>query len=90
MCHNREEMIKRTIREFERLDHLVNNLADEDWDRLLARPETKDPWPVKDTLAHITHWKADNVQPLCGPCNSSKRDNHIDYRKEYDHETSRD
>ena len=53
MRHTREEVIKRTIREFEHLDHLVNNLTDEDWNRLLTRPETKDPWTVKDTLAHI-------------------------------------
>ena len=59
MHHSREEVIKRTIREFERLDRLVNNLADEEWHRLLTRPETKDPWTVKDALAHITHWKAD-------------------------------
>lgn len=38
MRHTREEVIKRTIREFERLDHLVNNLTDEDWNRLLTRP----------------------------------------------------
>ena len=43
MRHTREEVIKRTIREFERLDRLVKNLTDEDWNRLLARPETKDP-----------------------------------------------
>jgi len=36
--------------------------------------------------AHII----DNVQHLCGPCNSSKRDKHIDYRKELYHETPRD
>ena len=27
--------------------------------QLLIRPETKDPWTVKDAVAHITHWKAD-------------------------------
>ena len=59
MRHNREEVIKRTIREFEHLDHLVANLSNEEWNRLLQRPETKDPWTVKDALAHITHWKAD-------------------------------
>jgi hypothetical protein len=62
MRHTREEVIKRTIQEFERLDHLVNNLTDEDWDKLLTRPEAKDPWTVKDALAHITHWKADTVR----------------------------
>ena len=62
MRHTREEVIKRTIQEFERLDRLVNNLTDEDWNRLLTRPETKDPWTVKDALAHITHWKADIVR----------------------------
>ncbi|MBX7237720.1 MAG: DinB family protein [Caldilineales bacterium] len=57
--HNREEVIERTIREFELLDHLVANLTDEEWNRLLRRSESKDPWTVKDALVHITHWKAD-------------------------------
>ncbi|MFN2263633.1 MAG: DinB family protein [Anaerolineales bacterium] len=64
MRHSREEVIKRTIREYEHLDQLVDNLADQDWDRPLARPETKDPWRVKDALAHITHWKADVVRRI--------------------------
>jgi hypothetical protein len=64
MRHSREEVIKRTVREFERLDRLVANLTDKDWGRLLARPETKDPWTVKDALAHITHWKADVVRKV--------------------------
>ena len=64
MRHTREEVITRTIREFERLDHLVSNLSDEEWNRYLARPETKDPWTVKDALAHITHWKADTVRKI--------------------------
>jgi hypothetical protein len=64
MRHTREEVIKRIIQEFEQLDHLVNNLTDEDWNRLLTRPETKDPWTVKDALAHITHWKADTVRKI--------------------------
>ncbi|HUH96278.1 MAG TPA: maleylpyruvate isomerase N-terminal domain-containing protein [Anaerolineales bacterium] len=59
MRHNREEVINRTVQEFELLDHLVANLTDEEWDRLLRRSESKDPWTVKDALAHITHWKAD-------------------------------
>ncbi len=59
MRHNREEVIKRTIREFELLDQVVANLTNEEWNRLLHRPESKDLWTVKDALAHITHWKAD-------------------------------
>jgi hypothetical protein len=64
MRHNREEIIERTTREFELLDHLVANLTNEDWERLLPRPETKDPWTVRDALAHITHWKADVVRSI--------------------------
>ena len=59
MLHNRKEVIQRTIQEFELLDHLVANLTNEEWNRLLPRPESKDPWTVKDALAHIAHWKAD-------------------------------
>lgn len=66
MRHNREEVIERTIREYELLDHLVANLPDEDWERLLLRPETKDAWTVKDALAHITHWKADIARSARG------------------------
>jgi len=66
MRHTREEVIERTIREFELLDHLVANLTDEDWNRPVPRSETKDPWTVKDALAHITHWKADVVRSIQG------------------------
>jgi hypothetical protein len=59
MRHNRQEVIQRTIREFELLDQLVADLTDEEWNRPLPRSESKDPWTVKDALAHITHWKAD-------------------------------
>ena len=62
MRHNREEVLSRTIREFELLDHLVASLSNEDWERFLLRPEAKEPWTVKDALAHITHWKADVVR----------------------------
>lgn len=66
MRHNRDEVIERTVREFELLDHLVANLTDEDWERLLVRPESKDPWTVKDALVHITHWKADAARSARG------------------------
>jgi Mycothiol maleylpyruvate isomerase N-terminal domain len=64
MYHNREEVIERTIREFEHLDHLVANLKNEEWNRLVQRPESKDPWTVKDALAHITHWKANVARSI--------------------------
>ncbi len=64
MRHTREEVIERTIREFKLLDDLVCHLTEQDWDRQLSRPETKDPWTVKDTLAHITHFKADVVRKI--------------------------
>ena len=64
MRHTREELIKRATWEFELVDHLVKNLTDEDWKQLVPRPETKDPWTVKDALAHITHWKADLIRKV--------------------------
>lgn len=64
MRHTREEVIRRTVREFERLDRLLDGLTAEEWNRPLARPETRDPWTVKDALAHITHWKADVVRKI--------------------------
>lgn len=64
MRHTREEVIQRTIQEFELLDQLVANLREADWQRQIPRPETKDPWTVKDVLAHITHWKADVIHSI--------------------------
>lgn len=51
---------------------------------------------VKMTIDHVIpifhggKHSADNVQPLCGPCNSRKKNKHIDYRKEKFHAPSRD
>lgn len=64
MRHTRKEVIKRTIREFELLDALVCDLTDAEWNKLVTRPETKDPWTVKDVLAHITHFKADVIRKI--------------------------
>jgi hypothetical protein len=66
MRHTREEVIQRTIQEFDLLDQLVADLSEADWQRPLPRPETKDPWTVKDALAHITHWKADAIRSIRG------------------------
>ncbi len=64
MRHNRQEVISRTIHEFELLDQLVSGLSIEDWDRPVPRSESKDPWTIKDTLAHITHWKANVIRSI--------------------------
>jgi hypothetical protein len=66
MRHTREEVIERTVREFDLLDKLVANLTDKQWQRLLPRSESKEPWTVKDALAHITHWKADVARSARG------------------------
>jgi hypothetical protein len=66
MRHNREEVIERANREFALLDRLVADLTDEEWARKAPRPETKDPWTVKDSLAHVTHWKADVARSARG------------------------
>lgn len=55
MRHTRAEVIRRAIREFKLLDRLDSKLTNEEWKRLLPRPETKDPWTVKDALVHITY-----------------------------------
>ena len=66
MLHTREEVIERAVQEFALLDTLVARLSDEGWARPLHRSETKDPWTVKDALAHITHWKADVARKARG------------------------
>ena len=66
MRHNREEVIQRLVVEFDLLDHLVAGLTEEEWKRPVLRPEGKDPWTVKDALAHITHWKADVARSVRG------------------------
>jgi hypothetical protein len=64
MRHQREEVIERTRREYTRLDKLVSNLTPREWDTLVPRPEGKDPWTVKDALAHVTQWKADVIRSI--------------------------
>lgn len=66
MRHNREEVIERTFKEFKLLDQLVASLSNEEWNQPLVRTEAKDPWTVKDALAHVTHWKADVIRSIRG------------------------
>ncbi|MGH2467397.1 MAG: maleylpyruvate isomerase N-terminal domain-containing protein [Candidatus Limnocylindrales bacterium] len=66
MRHTREAVVERATREFERLDALVAGLSEHDWHLRLAWSETKDPWTIKDAVAHITHWKADTARKVRG------------------------
>jgi len=66
MRHTRKEVIDRTRKEFQQLDRLVSKLKPADWRRLVPRPETKDAWTVKDSLAHIVHWKEHTARVIRG------------------------
>src|SRR4030081_3493415 len=66
MRHTKAEVTNRTIREFDVLDGLVARLRAEDWNRLVPRPETRDPWTVKDALVHIVYWKAHTARVFRG------------------------
>ena len=66
MRHTRKEVIDRTRKEFQQLDRLVVKLKPADWRRRVPRPETRDPWTVKDALAHILHWKEHTARVIRG------------------------
>jgi len=66
MRHTRGEVAGRARREFDNLDRLVTGLRPADWNRRVPRPEGKDPWTVKDALAHIVHWKAHTARVIRG------------------------
>lgn len=57
MRHTGDEVMQRTVAEFERLDALIGRLRPEDWERRVPRPESRDPWTVKDALVHVVWWK---------------------------------
>jgi len=66
MRHTRKDVTERTQREFRLLDRLVKRLKPADWRRRVPRPETKDPWTVKDALAHILYWKEHSARVFRG------------------------
>ncbi len=66
MRHTRKEVTDRTRREHQRLDRLIRRLKPADWRRRVPRPETKDPWTVKDALAHIIYWKEHSARVFRG------------------------
>jgi len=66
MRHTRRSVIARTRREFAALDRLVARLRPADWRRRVPRPPTRDPWTVKDALAHIVYWKEHTARVIRG------------------------
>src|SRR5207249_12318688 len=66
MRHSKKDVIARTRREFAILDRLVHRLRAADWKRRVPRPPTRDPWTVKDALAHILYWKEHPARVIRG------------------------
>src|SRR5437870_3358683 len=66
MRHTRKEVTERTRAEYQQLDRLIKQLKPADWRRRVPRPETKDPWTVKDALAHIVYWKEHSARVFRG------------------------
>ena len=66
MRHTKKGVIARTRREFAVLDRLVARLRPADWERRVPRPPTRDPWTVKDALAHIVYWKEHSARVFRG------------------------
>jgi mycothiol maleylpyruvate isomerase-like protein len=66
MRHTKRDVIARTRREFAILDRLVKRLRAADWKRRVPRPPTRDPWTVKDALAHIVYWKEHSARVFRG------------------------
>lgn len=62
--HRREHVIARTQREFELLDAAIGRLSLADWDRPVPRRQTRDPWTIKDALAHLTYWKEHHARSV--------------------------
>jgi hypothetical protein len=66
MRHTRKQVVARTRREFAELDRLVARLRPADWTRRVPRPPIRDPWTVKDALAHIVYWKEHTARVIRG------------------------
>ena len=66
MRHTRKDVIARTRREFAALDRLVSRMRPADWRRLVPRPAGRDPWTIKDALAHIVYWKEHTARVIRG------------------------
>src|SRR2546422_11562438 len=66
MRHTKRTVVARARREFAILDRRVSRLKPADWKRRVPRPPTRDPWTVKDALAHIVYWKEHSARVFRG------------------------
>jgi hypothetical protein len=66
MRHTRADVLDAAQTEFSALDALVSALTPGDWQRLVPRPESKEPWTVKDAFAHIVYWKLHTARVFRG------------------------
>ena len=66
MRHTRAAVVARARREFAALDRVVSRLRPADWKRRVPRPSTRDPWTVKDALAHLVYWKEHTARVIRG------------------------
>jgi len=64
--HTTRDVLARTRREFAILDRLVSRLKPADWKRRVPRPPARDPWTVKDAVAHIVYWKEHSARVFRG------------------------
>jgi uncharacterized damage-inducible protein DinB len=66
MRHTRESVLERVIDEYGALEAAIAKLHTSDRQHLLGEREGKDPWTVKDSLAHVTYWKARSMRRFRG------------------------
>ena len=66
MRHTRAGVVARARREFAALDRVVSRLRPADWRRRVPRPSTRDPWTIKDALAHLVYWKEHTARVIRG------------------------
>ncbi len=88
MRHNRKEVIQRAIQEYRLLDRQVSGLTQAEWRKPVPRPETKERWTVKDSLAHITFWKEGVLlsargerRPPIGKGLNMTQENHVIFKR---------
>lgn len=66
VLHTPASVLERVVNEFNALEAAIAGLEAQHWEHRLGKREGKDPWTVKDSLAHVTHWKTQSIRGLRG------------------------